>query len=85
MNQSTVHTAVQGYVFTRMGVNLYDDYYEACPKNLGMWLKGSPREHDRNLEDCDIEWAKKGYITVSPARFDPNDYKTLEKLKGLQL
>jgi len=73
----------KGYKFTRIGLNIYDDYYET--HGVGKQLKGETIEHDRNHEDCDVEWIKDGYITISPATMDRTDYKTLEKLQGIKL
>ena len=70
----------KGYKFTKIGINLYDDCYE--PRDCGgKQLWGQPTKHNRNPADCDVEWIKKGYITISPATLDKNDYGTLERLQ----
>lgn len=72
----------KGIKVVRMGINLYNDYYEASEN--GKSLMGEPKSHDLNKGDSDVEWANKGYVTVSPATMDRNDYKTLERIRGTQ-
>ena len=70
-----------GVKFTSSGINLYNDSFVANESGA-VRLKGLPIEHDRNVEDCDVELIKKGYVTVTPLKLDRNDYAALEYLKG---
>jgi len=79
---------LKGAVVTPAGHQDYSDFYYPDEKTKGRyWLRGEPlpEKHARNTDDCDIEWIKKGYITVTPVTFDTTDYKTLERLKGIKL
>jgi len=72
-----------GYKFAKIGINLYDDYYEADAD--GKYLRGFPIPHNLNKGDSDVEWANKGYVTISPATMDRNDYRALERLNKFPL
>lgn len=79
---------VMGAVVTPAGYQDYSDVYVPDRETEGrFWLRGEPFEgkHGRNGDDCDIEWIKKGYITVTPVTFDTTDHKTLERARELKL
>lgn len=84
LNINFPHTLeVAGIKVTAMGIQEYDDVYVADANEVDLfWLKGKPVEHHKNVEDCDVEWSKKGYITISPVSYDMTDYKFLEKLRA---
>jgi 5'-nucleotidase len=75
---------LQGVKFTPLGVQEYDDLYVRDEKDEGrFWLTGKPVTHRRgNPDDCDIEWIKKGFITVTPIFYDMTNYAYLNKLRG---
>ncbi len=68
------------YVFTKLGTQIYSDYYQPLP-NGEYFLTGNPISHEENDEDCDVEWMKKGYITITPIVFDRTDYGKLEEMR----
>lgn len=35
-------------------------------------------------EDCDVKFAQRGYITVSPIKMDRTDYDELERMTGAE-
>lgn len=80
--------AVKGAVVTAAGHQDYSDVYVPDDKEEGrFWLRGEPltERHRHNGEDCDIEWIKKGYITVTPVTFNATDHGALAALKGIKL
>ncbi len=70
---------IKGIKLTKLGKQLYSDRYELVGDNEYV-LVGELIEHDENDADCDIEWSKKGYVTVTPLLFNKTNY---EKLKGV--
>lgn len=72
----------KGVKFTKVGLNLYDDVFVESENGGSVRLQGAPIEHTKNEADCDVEWCRKGYVTISPVQIDRNDYTTLETLKG---
>ncbi|MBQ9709618.1 MAG: 5'/3'-nucleotidase SurE [Clostridia bacterium] len=70
---------IKGYKFTKLGVQIYtDEYISTGDKTFR--LIGDPVVHDKNDEDCDVEWNRKGYVTITPILFDKTDYKALSRL-----
>ena len=70
---------IKGVKITKLGKNIYSDRYISIGENA-FKLIGEPLDHDRNDEDCDVEWCKKGYVTVTPVLFDKTDHSTIKKL-----
>lgn len=64
---------------TPLGVRLYTDVYEWQSDSVFM-LTGTPIDCD-NPEDCDVEWNKKNYITVTPIIKDRSGYAQITALK----
>lgn len=72
---------IKGVKFTPLGKQMYSDRYEKVGEDEYM-LVGELIECD-NDENCDVEWQKKGYITITPIlydRTDKNKLKSVEKL-----
>lgn len=69
---------INGVKFTKLGRQVYSDEYVLVKENTYQ-LVGVPLDHDDNDEDCDIEWVKKGFISVTPIIYDKTNYKILEK------
>ncbi len=74
---------VIGVKVAKTGVIAYRDYYDIkeADGSISYQLKGGPvlkREED---EDCDVKFAQRGYITVSPIKMDRTDYDALEKMQ----
>ncbi len=70
-----------GLKATKIGIQLYSDGYVQTRPGYYV-LGGSPLEHDRNDEDCDVEWSLKNYMTVTPVQRDKTDVAELELLKS---
>lgn len=68
------------YVFTKLGTQIYSDYYEPVGEDEYL-LTGSPISHEENEDDCDVEWMKRGFITITPIVFDRTDYAKLSLLR----
>lgn len=73
---------IKGIKITRLGKQLYSDEYVSCGNNEFV-LKGELVEHNENIVDCDVEWIKKGYITITPIVFDKTDYNKIREVKNL--
>ena len=71
---------IKGVKFTKLGIQVYSDRYVKTGENVYR-LEGEPQEHGLNDTDCDVEWNKRGYVTVTPVLYDKTDYKTLGELK----
>ncbi len=68
--------------FTGLGKQLYSDRYEKIGDDEYM-LVGELINHNENDFDCDVEWQKKGYITITPILYDKTDREKLKKLDEL--
>ena len=44
-------------------------------------LVGVPLDHDYNEPDCDVEWIKKNYATVTPVLCDKTAYAAITDIK----
>lgn len=73
-------TDIKGVKVTPLGKQLYTDAYVSVGDNE-FRLVGEIIDHDDNSEDCDIEWNKKGYVTITPILFNKTDFKTIEETK----
>lgn len=73
---------IKGVKVTPLGKQLYSDRYVKVG-NCEYRLTGNIIEHDENEHDCDIEWNKKGYITVTPILFNKTDYKRIGEVKNV--
>ncbi len=70
---------INGIKFTKLGKHVYMDKYVKVEGERYM-LVGSPDEEFVNDKDSDIEWIKKGYITVTPILFDKTNYSKIKEL-----
>ncbi len=73
---------IVGVKITKLGKQIYSDDYVLVGENTYK-LTGLPLDHAENDVDCDVEWIKKGYITITPLLFDKTNYKNLKKVKKL--
>lgn len=71
---------IKGVKVTKLGVQLYSDAYEKRGENE-YELVGVPLDHDYNLPDCDVEWIKKNYATVTPVLCDKTAYAAITDIK----
>ncbi len=73
---------IKGVKITSLGKQIYTDRYELIGENE-FKLVGELVDHDKNHFDCDVEWVKKGYVTVTPILLDKTNYKKLLEVKNL--
>ena len=75
-------TGIQGIKITPLGKQLYTDCYvkDRCGDYM---LVGELIDHDQNVSDCDIEWIKRGYITITPILFDKSNYKKISEVSEI--
>ncbi len=76
---------IKGVKVTAIGVKAYADYYdigtEAQEGIVSYTLKGDEIFYKDNPIDCDTNWIRLGYITISPVAMDNTDYQALSKLR----
>ncbi len=72
--------AIQGIKITSLGRQLYTDRYEKVGDDE-YELVGELIDHSYNDFDSDIEWIKKGFITITPILLDKTDRKKIEIVK----
>lgn len=73
---------IKGVKITPLGKQLYTDRYVLVGDNEYI-LTGEIIDHDDNEIDCDIEWGKKGYVTITPILFNKTDYNRIVEVKDL--
>ncbi len=73
---------IKGLKVTPLGKQLYTDRYEYVAEGEYRFT-GELIEHDENPEDCDIEWNKKGYVTLTPILFNKTNYDKIAEVKDL--
>ena len=71
-----------GVKITKFGKQLYTDRYEKTGENTYR-LVGELVEHNQNDSDCDVEWIKKGFITVTPVLYDKTDKARMNKYSDI--
>ncbi len=72
---------IRGVKFTRLGKHLYSDRYEKIGEDEYM-LVGELIDC-KNDPDCDVEWQKQGYITITPILYDRTDKNKLKSVRDL--
>ncbi len=77
-----VNLEIKGVKITSLGKQIYTDRYEKVSDEEYI-LVGELVDHDKNHDDCDIEWIKKGFITVTPLLLDKTNYKKIDEVKNL--
>lgn len=73
---------IKGVKFTKLGKQLYSDRYEKVSENEYR-LVGELIDHNQNDADCDIEWSKKGYITITPILLNKTNHKRIKEVKNI--
>jgi 5'-nucleotidase len=77
---------IKGVKVTPIGVKIYADFYERNEHIqedvISYTLKGDEIIYKDNPLDCDTNWHKLGYITISPVALDNTDYNALKKLRA---
>lgn len=71
---------IKGVKVTGLGKQIYSDRYVKVSDNEYI-LVGSPLHNIENDEDCDVEWIKKGYVTVTPVLFNKTNYERITEVK----
>ena len=71
---------IKGTKITSLGRRLYTDRYEKVGENEYM-LVGEIIDYDQNPQDCDVNWIKQGYITITPISFEKTNYQKISELK----
>ncbi len=69
----------KGVKICKLGVQLYSDRYIKNDDGSFM-LVGDLLKNDKNDEDCDVEWLRKDYITITPLITDRTAYNVLKVL-----
>ena len=69
---------INGKKFTSLGRKIYNDRYELDEN--GKYKLFGDIEENTEFYDCDIEWNKRGYVTVTPLIYDKSDYETLKNI-----
>ena len=72
---------INGFRFTPLGVQIYTDTY-VLGDDGKYTLVGDPIAHNKNKEDCDVEWIRKGYATATPVLINITDFDVLKRFKG---
>ena len=72
---------IKGIKFTPLGTQMYSDRYEKVGEDEYM-LVGELIDCD-NEENCDVEWQKKGYITITPISYDRTDKNKLKSIENV--
>ena len=72
---------IKGVKITSLGIQKYTDRYLKTNENDYM-LVGELLNHDGNMEDCDVNWIKKGYITITPITIEKTNYQKISEVKG---
>lgn len=81
---------IKGIKITGLCKVIYNDEFVKLNENEYI-LQGEPINYDKNNPvlddepeiDCDYEWIKRGYITITPLVLDKTNFTLIEKLKEL--
>ena len=73
---------IRGIKITGLGKQIYSDRYEKLSDDEYI-LVGSPINHVDNDDDCDVEWIKKEFITVTPVLFNKTNYERIKEVKDI--
>jgi 5'-nucleotidase len=77
---------IKGWKFTKQGKTRFHDAFEKRldPRgNTYFWLKGEKFVYCRS-DECDDFLLEKGYISVTPIKYDLTDYELYEQLKKIK-
>ena len=73
---------IKGTKITALGKQYYTDEYVKVGLDEYI-LQGEIMVHNQNEQDCDVEWIKKGYITITPILFNKTDSNKVNEVKNL--
>ena len=81
VNFPDVNVKIVGKKFTSLGEKVYTDSY--VRENDGKYRLIGEIAADTEFSDCDVEWIKRGYITITPLKYDKCDYEALKTIGEL--
>lgn len=73
---------IKGIKMTQLGKQLYSDEYILTDKDEYM-LVGKYIPHNENIQDCDVEWIQKNYITITPIMFNRTNHERIKDLEKI--
>lgn len=71
---------IKGVVTTKLGKFVYDDQCDKISETEFL-IHGKETRETSIDKDTDLEWIKKGYVTITPLIYDKTDYNFIDKLK----
>jgi len=77
----------KGVVFTKTGINAYNDYFEKQSELDGVnvvQLKGDTFIHKDETDDCDVCYIKKGFATITPLQLDRTNHGLVVKYGSIK-
>lgn len=69
---------IKGIKFTPLGKKVYVDEY-LSDGNGGYKIHGVV-DNSAEFCDCDVQWNRVGYITITPLKYDKSDYETIKRI-----
>lgn len=76
VNFPDINLQIKGKKFTPLGAKVYVDEY--IKDSDGKYKINGIIDNSSEFCDCDVEWNKKGYITITPLKYDKSDYGILK-------
>ena len=76
VNFPDIDVSVKGVKFTSLCSKVYVDRYEI--NQDGRYALIGSVEEKTKFRDCDVDWIKLGYITITPLKYDKNDYEMIK-------
>ena len=77
VNFPDVNVKINGKKFTPLGDKIYTDEY--VKEENGKYRLVGVIDDKTDFYDCDVEWNKRGYVTITPLMYDKCDYKMIKK------
>ena len=68
---------IKGVKFTPLAAQVYTDVYRS--DGCGGYMIYGEIDDKIPFSDCDFQWNKLGYITITPLKYDKSDYETLKR------
>ncbi len=78
VNFPDFNVKIKGKKFTPLGAKVYADQYVL--DNFGNYKLYGVIDDSTEFYDCDVEWNKRGYVTLTPLKYDKNDYDILQTI-----
>ena len=78
VNFPDIDKKIKGKKLTPLGKKVYIDEYV---KDVdGKYKINGVIDNSAEFYDCDVEWNKRGYITITPLKYDKSDYEILKTI-----